>query len=532
MTWKIDGDRLYLFDIRDDAVKERLIHENFATPFRNCDGVSVHLSQLNDVNRLTGAKIEFPKHEGRFDVPYFTSPYLHQDRTSQKSLRFDRFAILSEMGTGKAKSCIDVARYRFANKQISRVLVLCPLSLIGNWQNEIKIHSGENSVPLLAASTVKRLAILDRMRDSKWYLMNYESVPLMKTELIEFFKGDNLVVLDEATKIKSPRAKRTLATVELAWSMKYALIATGNIAADSAMDIYCPFFVVDKGNAFGCPKSGDVKHGFYTFRLKFFQPGWKGWTWKPKPFSMTYFSHAMGLRAVRYKLKDCIDVPETQDITIPLELTPELRAAYDEMKETLMLSVMEGRQTVSVKTALAKSAKLREVISGFIYDSEKKLIPVSPPTPKLDALIDIVQETEYGVIVWCEFDHDMDLVEKALDVAGVTHTSVRAGAKLEEIEAAKKAAGVSVKVLITKPQVLGFGHTINSCPVSIYYSRWFWGEPYSQSKKRNLRIGQTNKVLYYHLIFQSTVDVAMQAVLDNKLKLEKELSPDNVKELL
>jgi len=532
MIARIDGDRIHIFDILDEAIKSRLVYEHFAIKFKNCNGVSIHLSQLNDVNRITGLKLEFPPHPKRFEVPCLTAPYLHQDRTSQKALRFDKFAILSEMGAGKAKSCIDIARYRFANKQISRVLVLCPLSLIGNWQNEIRIHSGESSVPILAPSTAKRRLILDRMRNSRWYLINYESAPLMEPELIEFFRGDNLIVLDEATKIKSPHAKRTLSTVKLAQSMRYALIATGNIAADSAMDIYCPFFIVDGGSAFGCPRSGDVKHGFFSFRLRFFEAGWKGWTWKPKPYALTYFSRAMGLRAVRYKLKDCIDVPETQDITIPLELPPELRSAYDEMKETLMLSVMEGKETVSVKTALAKSAKLRQVISGFIYDRDKKCIPIASSKPKLDAVIDIVEGTEYGVIVWCEFDHDMKCIEKVLDDHKITHVSVYAGSKVAEIEAAKAAVGNTARVLITKPQVLGFGHTINAAPIAIYYSRWYWGEPWSQSKKRNLRIGQTSKVIYYHLIYQSTVDVAMQTILDNKLKLGEAMSLEEVRNLL
>ena len=207
------------------------------------------------------------------------------------------------------------------------------------------------------------------------------------------------------------------------------------------------------------------------------------------------------------------------------------------MRENLMLEIMDGKSTVNVKTALAKAEKLRQIISGFVYSlkegtSEKICNPLASSSPKLDALLDIIEETTFGIIVWCEYDYDAQCIAALLTKNNITHTSILAGAKLEEIEAAKKAVGNTVRVLITKPRVMGYGHTINNAPVSIYFSRYYWGEPFAQSKMRNLRIGQHSKVLYYHLIYTQTIDVAIQKVLDNKLELEKQIAPDGVKELL
>jgi hypothetical protein len=537
MTSRIEGDRILLLDIADREIKQRLIYECFATPFKNCNGVSVHLSQLNDINRITGAKLEFPKHTEKFDVPYLTSPFLHQHKTSQKALRFDKFAILSGTGTGKAKSCIDIARYRFANGQASKALVVCPKSNICTWQEQIMLHSGEPSVPLLAASTAKRKLILDRMRDSRWYVINYESIPLMEIELIETFKGNNIVIFDESTKITSPRARRTLSAVRIAQSMKYALIATGNIAADSPLDLYCQYFIVDGGSAFGCPKSGDVKHGFFSFRLKFFSPGFQNWSWKPKPFALKYFSTAMGLRGIRFKLNDCVDIPATQNITIPLELPPELRAPYDEMKQNLMLELASEGKTVSVKTALAKCEKLRQIISGFIYSTEtgtagKQCSLLAPSSPKLEALLGIIEESTCGIFCWVEYDQDARYVAEFLDKHKITNVSILVGAKPEEIDAAIKGVGSKHRVIITKPRIMGWGHTVLNAPISVYFSRYYWNEPYSQSHARSLRIGQTQKVIYYDLVYKDTIDATIQRILDSKLKLEKEISPSGIEELV
>ena len=55
-----------------------------------------------------------------------------------------RFAYLCEMGTGKTKVQIDILSILKLNNQANRCLVICPKSVMENWQAEIKKNSKLN----------------------------------------------------------------------------------------------------------------------------------------------------------------------------------------------------------------------------------------------------------------------------------------------------------------------------------------------------------------------------------------------------
>lgn len=548
MEVSVLGDRLLIRRISCAEATERgqdginwLMHVAFAERNVAEDTLSVHGAFYSEVCSKLGLQFPYPwPHlDESASVNYgITTPYPHQRITLRKALRFNRFGILSDMGTGKAKSCIDFA----LNKKPNRIIIVCPASLIGNWYQEIKRHSGVDAIPVEERLTSQRRRTVQSVLTSKqnWVIINYESLPIMYDLMSKACTGDNLIILDEVTRTKNPKAKRTEAAIRLAWKCKYAVVASGNIRPESELDIYCPWFILDHGDAFGRVSSADqyVK-GFFKFRNRFFVAGYMNWSFEPRPFAKEYIQKVLAFRGIRFNRSQCVDIPPVQEINIPLRLEGKLEKSYDELTKQAILEIQgeAGTNVVKVGNALAMTEKLRQVISGFVYTyttdtagkRTKVLNVIEDPVAKLAALVDILDGSKDCAIVWCEYDHDADLIMKKLAEHNIAAVSLLAGSSVTEVEAAKAAIGKTHRVLVTKPSILGYGHTINQARIMIYYSMGYSGEDYTQSRCRNQRIGQHDSVVVVHLTYNRTVDVAIKKAVQGKMNQSKALlTPDDV----
>jgi SNF2 family DNA or RNA helicase len=130
----------------------------------------------------------------------------------------DREAALlaDEMGLGKTMQAIIAARLLFRMNQISQMLIVCPKSLIPNWQAELRKWW----------PTVVNHTLVAENNDRQWFLkvatpnvvvkiINYEKLAKERDWLKKQHVCHDLVILDEAQNIKSASSHKTQAVKAL-----------------------------------------------------------------------------------------------------------------------------------------------------------------------------------------------------------------------------------------------------------------------------------------------------------------------------
>ena len=184
-----------------------------------------------------------------------TKPYAHQITALEKSWNKETYAYFMEMGTGKTKVLIDNAAMLYDKGKIDGLLIVAPKGVIGTWYNqELPTHLPdhiENVTVLWQANITKtQKEKLDSLFEPEEtfhiLIMNVEAFSTQKGVdfASKFLASHNaLMVIDESTTIKNPKAQRTKSIVKLSSDAKYRRIMTGSPVTKNPLDLYsqCEF---------------------------------------------------------------------------------------------------------------------------------------------------------------------------------------------------------------------------------------------------------------------------------------------------
>lgn len=136
-------------------------------------------------------------------LPIRASPYKHQQDAAAFALKHLKAgggaALLMEMGTGKTITSIAVVGQLRNEGLIQRLLVICPVSVMGVWRDEFaKFAAYDYSLASLEGTTTKRADVIRHMKGRALQVLvrNYESVWRLEKELAAW-QPDMMVVRDE-----------------------------------------------------------------------------------------------------------------------------------------------------------------------------------------------------------------------------------------------------------------------------------------------------------------------------------------------
>jgi len=148
-----------------------------------------------------------------YEWPGLYKPFHHQKITAEFLTLNRRAFCFNEQGTGKTASVIWAADYLMTMGFIRRVLVLCPLSIMGSaWQQDLFRFAMHRSVTLAHHRNAKRRKELIR-EDTDFVIMNYDGVEIVKEEIMADGRFD-LVVVDECfvagVLVATPQGRRPI----------------------------------------------------------------------------------------------------------------------------------------------------------------------------------------------------------------------------------------------------------------------------------------------------------------------------------
>lgn len=449
-----------------------------------------------------------------------TKPYKYQLRALAKIEKLDGIAgLFMEMGTGKTKVAIDWAGIGYYNYDVKRVLVISPLSVVGVWQRQIKLHLPFFArVRRLDGSTKERAKMIRFMIRSPqptqdWLLINYEGIWRGEgrdkiEDLLEKW-GPDLVICDEGHRLKSPTAKQSKAAARIGGYAEQRLVLTGTPITKSPLDVFGQFRFLDSSiygsNWYRFKNKYGIWGGFGRYQLK----GYK---------NLNELITKVRANTFRIKKEQAIDLPEKVSVTVPVQLGQKATEFYKKMAKQMIIEIEDTHATAAI--VLTKMLRLSQITSGFITDIEGETRVFD--NSKIDVCIDLLSDMmEQGkkVVIFVRFRKDIERLEEAIQKKLRREPLILSGSVamnkrdslIERFQNDK-----TEKIFIAQIQAGSLGIDLTAASVAIFYSLDYGYANYVQAQDRLHRIGQTNKVTYYHLVVPHTIDSLTLTILKEK----------------
>lgn len=469
-------------------------------------------------------------------------PYAHQLKALEKSWDKDEYALFCEMGTGKSKILIDNFSMLYDQGRIDAVLVVAPKGVYKNWQRkEVPDHLPEHIEadiivwsPNHTKKQLEHLSLAFKDDDNlKILVMNVEAFSTDKG--VQFAKKfvsakKCFMAVDESTTIKNRSAKRTKNIIDVGGYAKYRRIATGSPITKTPMDLYSQCdFLNPHLLGFG---------SFFTFQARYCK------MWR-RSVGTHSFNQVVGYQnldeltanldrfSYRVLKKDCLDLPEKIYIKRLVELTPEQRRVYDQLK-TIALAVFE-KGVVTAANALTQILRLQQVCSGFLKTDDGRIEPL--PSNKLNELMEVLEEVDGKVIIWANYTHDIEAIAKSLkeeygeDSVRTYYGDTKAEDR-QQIVTDFQDPKNPLRFFVGQPRTGGYGLTLTEAQTVIYFSNSYDLEVRLQSEDRAHRIGQKNNVTYIDIVTEGTVDEKILEALRDKIDIASTVLKEAYKEWL
>lgn len=473
-----------------------------------------------------------------------TQPYDHQLEAMKRAGENNAFAFFMEMGTGKSKTLIDNLGQLHVNKGVNFALIIAPKGVYRNWvTKEIPEHLpdmiNKRVIRWVSAPNKKQQEEMRAVRDEfdglTVFVMNVESFSTTKGQaagawLAKKYGGNGLIAIDESTTIKNPKAKRTKALLKIAHQFKYKRLLTGSPVTKSPMDLYSQ-----------CEFLGPRTLGFDSFYA--YQGRYA--VINRRQFGQHQFNQIVGYRhleelsekvdkfSYRVLKKDCLDLPEKSYTVRYVSMTPEQIKMYNELRDEA-LTLLDNGELVTVQNVMTQMLRLQQVLSGHLMTDEGELIELE--TKRLDAVLEILEETSGKVILWSRFRNDIQRLEKLLEEKFPTQVASYYGDtpddERQEIVTKFQDPDSGLRFFIGNPATAGYGLTLTEANTVIYYANDFNLETRIQSEDRCHRIGQQNPVTYIDLITEKTIDEKIVQALRNKIDIGAKVMGEEAREWL
>jgi len=467
-----------------------------------------------------------------------TKPYAHQLKALEMSWKKEVFALFMEMGTGKSKVLLDNISMLYDNGKINGALIIAPKGVYKNWldseipQHLVK-HIQKKAVLWQALINKKQQEKLDTLFepevDLHILIMNVEAFSTKKglDFASKFLSCHNaLVAVDESTTIKNPGAKRTKAIVSLGKQAKYRRILTGSPVTKSPLDLYTQCEFLDPWLL--------GHQSYYSFRTRYALMRTANFNGRSVNLVVGYQrldELAENLKPFSYRVlkDDCLDLPPKTYMKRIIQLTPEQKKVYEEMKKTA-LATLNGK-TVTTMNVITQLMRLQQITCGHFKADDDSIQNIK--SNRITELMDVLEEVEGKAVIWAHWRHDIDTIVESIEdkYPGSVVTYYGDTTVEDRQKAIKKIQDPESKVrfLVGTTQTGGYGITLTGASTMIYYSNGYDLEKRQQSEARIDRIGQEKPMTYIDILAEDTIDEKIVKSLRKKVNIATEIMGEELK---
>jgi len=426
-----------------------------------------------------------------------TDGYKYCFRVPSTYLIFRRNGCVFASGnTGKTSACAWAADYLMTKKVFSRVLVICPLSIMGSaWRGDLFRTLMHRRVDIAHGSPEKRRKVIES--DAEFVIINFDGVEVVLPELKK--AGFGLVVIDEANAVKTHTTDRWKA-INSVCSNTWLWMLTGTPASQSPADAYGLARMMR-------PQSVPPYYGSFRDMVMNKITQFK---WAPKPNARDTVFNVLQ-PAIRYTKEECLDLPEILYTTRNVPLSPQQRKYYDLLKKQFLMEA--GGESVSAVNAAVNINKLLQISAGAVYTDDKNVIEFDIKE-RYRALMEAIEESTNKILVFVPFRHSITLLQEKLTkdniVCDVIHGGISPTNRTDIFN--KFQTTPDPRVLIIQPAAASHGVTLHAANTVVWWGPVTSFETYTQANARVHRAGQKNPCLVVRLSGSKVEDQLYKAL--------------------
>lgn len=410
--------------------------------------------------------------------------------------------LADDMGLGKTLQIIALLDENRANNQTS--LVVCPSSLLLNWQDEIHKFSSTLTCQCVHGSLKKRQQAIQLFGSVDVLITTYDYIK-RDYLLYQDFEFAYLI-LDEAQYIKNPKTKNAFSVKSLKASHRFAL--TGTPIENSLAEIWSIF-------DFLMP---DYLYNYHYFQSHYETPIVKNHDEKKQAQLKKLISPFILRRNKKDVLKE---LPEKIEKTLILEFTQEERKLYLAHLIQVNKELQEkfDYENIDRIAILAMLTKLRQICCEprLVYDN------VSHISSKLEGCLDLIrnfQGNKQKVLLFSSFASLLDLIAEELTKENISFYKLTGQtSKKERHHLVEQFQNDETTVFLISLKAGGTGLNLTAAEAVIHYDPWWNMSAQNQATDRAHRIGQKNVVTVYKLVMKDSVEEKILQLQNRKKNL-------------
>ena len=401
--------------------------------------------------------------------------------------------LADEMGLGKTIQTLTVLEM---NKNDGPHIVVCPKSLIYNWENEIKKYFPEMKVLIIDKDSDKRKKLIQHANKYNIIITSYSMVQKDYIHYIENEIEFNYQVLDEAHYVKNIKTLSSKAVRII--PAKRKLLLTGTPLENNLDELYGTFEL--------------IMPGYLGSKLEF-----------RKDFvSKIERNNQIALEILQAKIRPFIlrrtkkevlkELPDKQEQIVLNEMTNKQIGVYNEVLNRVKTEVNEliskqgfEKSRIQVLSALLK---LRQVCNhpSLADKSFQNQEDISGKYEQYKELLEEVIDSGEKVLVFSQFTSMLDIFENDLRNSTTKYLRLDGSTKNRQEIVDEFNDNDEVKVFLISLKAGGVGLNLTSASTVFLYDPWWNPMAEQQAVDRAHRIGQEKKVNIYKFITKNSIE--------------------------
>lgn len=400
-------------------------------------------------------------------------------------------AILAdEMGLGKTMQAITSIRMLLRSGYLKSILLICPKPLVTNWQREFALWAPEVPVSAVSGNQAKR----------RWHwhsdptpvkIANYELIVRDQQLVVQLDNTFDLVVLDEAQRIKNRNSATSQTVRKIKRSRSWAL--TGTPIENGIEDLVGIF--------------------------EFVSPG--------------AINISMSPRQIRNEVKDYVlrrtkdmvldDMPPKLIRDTELELSSHQMDSYQQAEEEGVLRLNDMGDGITIKHVFELVLRLKQICN---FD------PLTGSSSKMELLAADMEEVAASgqkAIVFSQWVKTLDKIGRQLQQHNPLEFHGRVPSKRRDQILEDFRESPDRHVLLMSYGAGSVGLNLQFCRYVYLFDRWWNPAVEDQAINRAHRIGAAGSVTVTRMLMSGTIEQRIHEILETKRQLFNEILSDNGK---
>ena len=406
----------------------------------------------------------------------------------------DSLANFYAPGCGKTAIALSWINRAYRDGRIRNALVVCPASLVGNWERSIETASDFEGISEEDVKVLKRIIHVTSFqkvyKTTRKEVHHKDGQVTCKRTIALRPEVDcrwGVVIVDESHCIGAHNSVQTRACLTLSKLADHRYIMTGTPVA-----------------------GGKGKEDFAKLygQLKFLDDKvWSSWTdfcnryvtafdkwFKPVSYDIRACRALMQEYGIVARLEDCRDMPPKTDTMIPCDLAE--KKVYNDIKKGNVLPY-----GIDIEAAGTQYIKLLQICSGSMKRGPDDIMKLK--TSKADALKDIIEGTDDKIVIFCNYTASIDLCADICRKAGrttVVYDGRSKGNTWMEFQFG------SADAIVCQYQKGGPGLDLYASHTMVLFEPCLSALLLEQSRARIWRTGQENHCNYLYLYTPNTME--------------------------